>query len=268
MQIVIEYVLIQNFIINYFILSCSAKMFKVRARLWWLSALFGAIMALFFPIFNFPVYVQILAMVLVCIIMVSISFPIKKLKDAFYYGLGFTFLTFVFGGATTLVTMWFGSLSTLVITLVALIMDISLKIMLRHIARRRAINSFTCSVQICCKGRVVEENGYIDSANMLYDPITKSPIVLISRQVFKKVVGEDYLFFLANATKIKKLPYGHTISANGAVSGGKMIVFMADKITITEKGHVREYSNTFLGLSTADFSRTLGSGVLVHSTLA
>lgn len=268
MEIVIEYVFFENFIINFFIISCCGALFKVKPKLWWVSAIFGALMALFFPIFNFALYVRIIATALVAIIMVCISFPIKTFKDFAFYGFGFLFLTFVFGGASALVSSWFGSLSVLIICLIAFATFLSVKFFLRKLSRKRALQNFTCSVQISCKGRVTEEVGYIDSANVLYDPITSAPIVLISKDVFEKVVGEDYLFYFARKDKVKKLPYGHFVNVGSAVSDGKMLVFMADKLTITEKGKARSYENTLLGLSTADFSKTLSSGVLIHSELA
>lgn len=268
MQIVIEYVLIENLIINYFILSCCGALFKVKPKFWFLSAFLGAVIALFLPIFNFPVTVKIIVMLLVAIIMVCISFPIKSFKDFAFYGFGLIFLTFVFGGACYMVTMWFGSLSTLVICLVCLTTFIAVKMFLRRLSKKRALASFTCSVQIACKDKVIEEMGYIDSANVLYDPITSSPIVLISKQVFEKIAGEDYLFYLLKKEKIKRLPYGHFVNVGCAMGDGKMLVFMADKLTITEKGRAREIEHPLLGLSLADFSKSLNAGVLIHSELA
>ena len=268
MEIVIEYVLLQNLIINYFIISCCGAMFKVKAKLWIVSDFLGSVIALFLPIFNFPVYIKIIVMLLVAIIMVSISFPIKSFKDFAFYGFGFIFLTFVFGGANALVTMWFGSLSTLIVCVVCLVTYICVKSFFKRLAKRRAISSFTCSVQIACKDKIVEEVGYIDSANVLYDPVTSAPIVLISKEVFSKIVGEDYLFYLLKKEKAKKLPYGHFVNVGSAVGDGKMLVFMADKLTITEKGRARVLDHALLGLSLSNFSKTLNAGVLIHSELA
>ena len=64
------------------------------------------------------------------------------------------------------------------------------------------------------------------------------------------------------------MPYGHYVNVGSAVDGGRMLVFMVDKMVITEKGKAREYEHTLLGISGADFSKTLNSGVLIHSALA
>ncbi len=268
MKVVIEYVLIENLIINYFIMSCCGALFKVKPRWWFVSCLFGALMALFFPIFNFPIYIRIISTVLVAIIMVAISFPIKRAKDFVFYGFGFVFLTFVFGGACQLLTSWFGQLSVFLICIACIVLYVSIKVFLSRLARKRALQTFTCSVQISSNGKVVEEIGYIDSANVLYDPLTSEPIVLITKDVFSKIVGEDYLFFAARTDKVKRLPYGHYVNVGSAVDGGRMLVFMVDKMVITEKGKAREYEHTLLGISGADFSKTLNSGVLIHSALA
>ncbi len=268
MEIIIEYALIVNFVINYFILKSCAKLFKVQAKWWFVSCLFGSIMAVIMPLFNFPLVANIFATIFVGIIMVCISFPVKQFKDFLYYGFGLVFLTFVFGGASYLLTSWFGQLSTFIICLVSMVVYIGLSLLFKRLAKKRVIDSFTCSVQIKCKDKTVEEIGYFDSGNVLYDPITSEPIVLISKEVFEKIAGEDYLFFLLKKEKAKKLPYGHFVNVGSAVSNGQMLVFMADKLTITEKGkHAKIFKNTLLGLSMADFSKNLNSGVLLHSSL-
>ncbi len=225
-------------------------------------------MALFFPLFNFPLAVQIVATILVGAIMVCISFPIKRFKDFLFYGFGFLFLTFVFGGANFMLSSWIGALSVFIMLIFSFVIFLAVKLFLHRLAKKRARSCFTCSVQIACKGRVTEEIGYIDSANVLYDPLTSQPIVLISKEVFEKVVGEDYVYYLVNKQKAKNLPYGHYVNVGSAVSNGEMLVFMADKLTITEKGKARSYDKTLLGLSLSNFSKTLDSGVLIHSELA
>ena len=268
MEIIIEYALVVNFILNYFIITACAKLFKVKAKWWFVSCLFGSVMALVMPLFNFPLVANIFATLFVGIIMVCISFPIKGFKDLLFYGFGLVFLTFVFGGACYMVSSWFGQLSTLIICLVAMAMYIAMLFLFKKLAKKRVIDSFTCSVQIKCKDKIVEEVGYFDSGNVLYDPVTSEPIVLISKQVFEKIVGEDYLYFMLKKEKAKKLPYGHFVNVGSAVANGQMLVFMADKLTISEKGqHSKIYKNTLLGLSLSDFSKSLNSGVLLHSAL-
>ena len=102
----------------------------------------------------------------------------------------------------------------------------------------------------------------------MYDPITSAPIVLISKEVFEKISGEDYLFYMLKKQRIKRLPYGHFVNVGSAVGDGKMLVFMADKLTITEKGRAREVEHPLLGLSLSNFSKTLNAGVLIHSEFA
>ena len=269
MQIVIEYALVVNLILNYFILKSCAKLFKVSPKWWFVSCFFGSVMAIIMPLFNFPLVVSILATILVGIIMTCISFPIKSVKDFFFYGFGLVFLTFVFGGACYMISSWFGDLSTLVICLCCAAIYFCVSLLLSKLSKKRVLDSFTCSVQIKCKGKTVEEIGYFDTGNVLYDPVTSAPIVLISKSVFEKLVGEDYLFFMLKKEKAKKLPYGHFVNVGSAVANGEMLVFMAEKLTISEKGqHAKIFKNTLLGLSMADFSKSLNSGVLLHSSLA
>ncbi len=268
MEIVIEYVFFENLIINYLIFSCTGSLFKIKPKFCLFSSIFGAIMSLLFPLFFFPLYVHILATILTGIIMVCISFPINSFKQFCFHAFGFLFLTFVFGGANYMIRSWFGPLSEFIICIISFVVFMLIKAFLKHLNKKRALNNFTCSVQIECKGRVTEEIGYIDSANMLYDPITSSPIVLISKEVFEKVTGEDCLYYLLKKEKIKELPCGHLINVGSAVSKGRMIVFQADRMTITEKGRPRTYSKQLLGLSMADFSKALNSGVLIHGELA
>lgn len=93
----------------------------------------------------------------------------------------------------------------------------------------------TCRVTIICGSTAVEVSAIIDTGNMLYDPITKKPVHIISDKTIKK-------FTLDNAM-IRYIPY-HTVQNNCSV----MPLIKMDKIRVHGKQEV-EITSPLLGIS-------------------
>ena len=55
-----EYVLVENFIIDYFILACTGKILKEKGKWLWLGSLLGSIIAILCPLFNLTIWSSLL----------------------------------------------------------------------------------------------------------------------------------------------------------------------------------------------------------------
>ena len=121
MQIVIEYVLIENIIINFFILKSCEHFLKEKASLKFLNSLFGAIVSLCFPLFSLSYVGVILLKILVGSVMICISFSFKNLSQFFYKYFAFALMTFVFGGAVEALSQITTKLSVVLILLFGLL---------------------------------------------------------------------------------------------------------------------------------------------------
>ncbi len=268
MQIVIEYVLIENFLINYFILNICEKFLKEKASLKILNSIFGAIVALCFPLFNLTVVGEILLKILVGSIMVCISFSFKTFSKYLYDFFAFALMTFVFGGAVELLSGLTSETSVFVIMLICSILYFLSCFFFKAYNKRKTLQNFQYYVRLHFNGNQIDEKGYFDSGNILYDNITNKPIILISPVVFEKLTGENFYEFALKENPTTLLKNCHYVPASTSMSQGKMLVFELDKVEILSKNNeIKEHKNIFVGLSFADFEKSFDSGLLLHSSL-
>lgn len=265
MEIIIELSLCINFIINAFIIRSTALFLKEKPRFWWLSSGIGAGVAVILPLFHIPAFLMILVEVFLSALMVSISFRFKTLKRfGIIYG-SFLILTFVFGGGCYAMQEVFGQLPLLCVLVVAGVIYVVVTLIFRARNKARLIESFSFKVKLRSNGKAVEEEGYLDSGNMLYDPITKKPIVLITYDVFCKLYDDiNYLSAYLKNVDTSKLCNGHYIKINSVASGSSILVFTADELEIVGENS-RHYKNISVGLSFSGFDKALGKRVLLHS---
>jgi len=269
MKIIIEYVLIENFLINFFILKICESFLKEKASLKILNSIFGAIVALCFPLFNLTSIGEILLKIFVGSIMVCISFSFKTFGKYLYNFFAFAIMTFVFGGAVEVVTQLTGETSTFIAMLICSSLFFLSNVFFKLYNKKKTLKQFQYYVRLFFNGNQIDEMGYFDSGNVLYDNITNNPIILITPEVFEKLTGKNYFeFILKEKEPTTLLKNCHYIPASTSMSQGKMLVFELEKLQIlSNKNEIKEHHNVFVGLSFANFEKAFDSGLLLHSSL-
>ncbi len=268
MEIIIELSFCINFIINAFIIRLTGLFLKERARLWWLGAIIGAVIALILPLFHLSAIFTILIELFLASLLVAISFSFKKFKRFLIILASFIGITFIFGGGCYAFKEAFGQISLLCVLLVASIIDIVATMVLKWRNKTRIIDTFSYSVKFKLGEKEVEEEGYLDSGNMLYDPITKKPIILITYEVFSKFYQDiNYLSAFLKNVDVNKLRNGHYIKINSIASGTNILVFTVDRLEVRKEDKVKSYDNVAIGLSFSGFEKGCGRQVLLHSEL-
>ncbi len=268
MEIIIELSFAINFIINAFIIRLTGLFLKEKARLWWLSSTIGAVIAIILPLFHLMPIFTVLIEILLASLLVSISFSFKKFKKFLIIYASFIGITFIFGGGCFAFKEAFGQISLFCVLLVASVIDIIATLVLKWRNKTRVIETFSYSVKIRLGEKEVEEEGYLDSGNMLYDPITKKPIILITYEVFSKFYKDiNYLSAFLKNVDVNKIHNGHYIKINSIASGTNILVFTADKIEVKKEEFLKSYENVAIGLSFSGFEKGCGRQVLLHSEL-
>lgn len=268
MKIIIELSLCINLIINAFILKSTGLFFKEKARLWFLTSALGSAVALILPICHVPSYLQLIVEILLASLMVSISFNFKSIKRFLsIYGV-FLGMTFIFGGGCYALEQIFGQLPLFCVLIVACVIYLSVTAILKARNRIRTIENFSYKVKLVAGGKEIEEEGYLDSGNMLCDPITKRPIVLISFDVFSKIY-ENINFLNAYMKKVDTniMKEGHYVKINSVSSGTSILVFTADKMEISRDEEKQCFEHIAVGLSFSGFEKALGRKILLNSQM-
>lgn len=262
----IEYILIENFIIDYFILSCTAKLLKIKKSAICFGSLIGCLIAVLCPLFNLSIWSSLLIKIFSSFLLTLICFYDKRIRQLFLNYIVFLLMTFVFGGAIEGLKQLIGSVNLEIVLLASFILFIVLKVIIKLLNKKRVVDNFSAEVCIVDGDKRVEERGYYDSGNLLYDPITSQPICLITHEVFCKLYGGDIVNIFLNKIDEKKLKNGHYINVNSAVKNGKMLVFSVDEIIVRDEYEEKKYKNICLGLTFSNFEKAMHSEVLLHSS--
>ena len=262
----IEYIFLENFIINFFIISITGKFLKEKNKLFYLSAFLGALIAVVCPLFNLGLATSIVIKVFTSIMICCLSFKMKNLKQILFSFLLFFMTTFIFGGGVEFLKQIIGYVNLLIVLLTALCVYIMQRIIVRYLNKKKIIDNFTVKVQILDGEKKIEETGYFDTGNLLYDPITSKPICLITHQVFSKLYEKDIISIFVKKIDEKTLKNGHYITVNSAVKGGKILVFCVDEMILDDGKEKKQIKDACLGLSFSGFEKAMHSQILLHSS--
>ncbi len=269
MKIYIELSLCINVVINFFILKCTSLCIHSKANFKLLSAIIGAIIALFIPMFKVDWLSNLVLQVFLSLAMCSLSFEIKPLKKFLItYALFFGF-TFIFGGACYAVSNIFGQLPLVMILLIVSIVYFMSVCVIKYQNKIKRVRQFSFKVKLSVNDKQIEEEGFLDSGNVLYDPITQKPIILITFDIFSKLYSNiNYLTAYCKQVDTKLLDNAHYVKINTVASGTSILVFTVKKVEIYEGEDKRDFENVSLGLSFSGFDKALGKKILLHREFA
>lgn len=264
----VEYIFLENLIINYLIVFTAQKALNEKSKMSALGIVLSAIIATICPVFNLTVFSSILIKIFTSIIISTLCFEMKKFKHAIVSYVVFLMSTFLYGGVIELLNQTIESLSILYVLLASFALMLICQTTLKILNKRKILNNFSAKVTIINKDKVLVEKGYFDSGNLLYDPITSKPICLITEEVFEKLTGGNIVDVFLKKFDEKRLKNGHYISVNSAVKSGKMLVFTVEKIIIETSEKSEVFEDVCLGLTFSGFEKAMHSQVLLHSSQA
>ena len=284
MVIYIEQVLIDNFIINLFIILSlrailKAKFKKINIVL---ASLLGSVVALILPLFRFNLIINSLIKILLSLVMVIILKRFTKLKEYLLYYLTFLLLTFVFGGACLFILMSFDksfkinnystySLPLGVIVVIIFFIFIIIKNIFKNFYLRKKINNFVYKVVVENNDEKDEILGFLDSGNTLVDKLTGKPITIVNFYSLKNVLKQISItdIILNKETKINK--YFNNVHIVETTSIGnnknKILVLEVQKLEIYLENKVNIIDNAIIGLTLKNFINDLGYNALLNSKL-
>lgn len=265
MKIIVEYVLFENLLINLISLKTTALVTKEMGRFFWISAFLGACMAVVQPLLRLNSIGSFLVQVGLAALYVCISFKFKSIRKFTKLYFCFFIVTFLYGGACYFVERYFGIKSTLVVLFILCIMFYVIKFLTKKINRKHSIENFCYEVEIESQGSCSKWKGFLDSGNLLFDPLTQSPVTLINFKVFSTIFHDiEILDVLTRSKKIKSLKMAHYINFSTLNKNDKILVFQVDKLQVGNK----TLEKPILGLSLKNFDDAFESDIILHNSCA
>ena len=237
MTVYIEYVIIDNVIIDFLVLKATFVFtgLPYLGRRLFLCAFLGACVALVFPLIEINGLILTSLKIMSGLLVLLLANSYKSFNAFFRCSIIFFLLTFLSGGAVTGLYNLLGiSLGTeSVVASVVLPVYLVLKLLSRtiiYLCKRVNINKFCYDVKLFYKDKSITAKGFLDTGNNLYDG--ENAVILCSSDFAKEFLGDRIL-----TTKFNKLKVS-------TVAGEKTnLCFKVDKFVlyIENKEHIFNY---------------------------
>ena len=240
MTVYIEYVLIDNFLIDYMLLKATffTTGIAVKKRRLFLCAFLGAFVALFYPVLREYYILQTLFKIISGLLIVLLSAKFKNKKAFFINALLFFTYTFITGGAIIGIYNLFNidyakEFSIAIMFLPVYVLLKGIREVFLYLYKRKDILSLTVKTEIAYANKTLVLNGFYDTGNGVYDG--DSPVIFCEKETFFKLLDDKLL-----KVKLKKI-FINTVSGKTENLAVKL-----DSIKIYNKDELNIYSNVTL----------------------
>lgn len=296
MYIVLEYLLLENFIINFLILYINRILIRDNTKT--IRLIIGsAIASLYSLIFFYPA-LEILAnpisKILLSMVIIRISFNYSNLRVFLKELMGFYIISFIFAGATIGIFYSSGSLNSILNTKVDLlngfpvkylvigvvISIIMAKAVFQYFHLRSTRENYIAAVTISYNGQIIQLSALLDTGHSLRDPFTKKGILIIEYEKLREYLPEKtWNLLIANEennykevedllNKLQKEISITIIPFKSIGRSGMLFAFRPDSVTINYLNKETKREDLLIGIYSGSLSKEMGySGLLNYELI-
>ncbi len=271
-----DIIIVENIIINYIIIWLTAHFSKKKTNLFkmFLGSFIGAVYTILIFLPSMKFLNEPSMKICLSILIIVIVFTPEKIMDFLRPFSIFYLISFIFGGiAFALIYMSDqGGLSSkgffyvadfpislLITTLI--IGFFIIKISWEYIQKKISKENILTTIYIHIDGKKIRTKGLFDTANFLYDPVSKLPVIIVEYDfiqsilpkeidsIFKYSDGKNFQLIskaLVNsdwAKRFRMIPYSSIGKENGLLIG-----FKTDKIITLDKKEKKEIINVIMAI--------------------
>ena len=251
MTIYVDVVFIENLIMNYIILLANAFILKIKVkqlRLVFASSV-GAIYTVMAYIASNRIFSNFFIKLILSIIIVYIAFNSKELKVFLKQLVVFYLTSFVFGGAAFAFIyiikpqnilmkngLFLGTYTLKTVVISTIIAFVIIILTFRFVKNKFSKKDIYKEIDVAIEEKVVRVKAIVDTGNMLKEPITGKPVVVIEHTCFYNVLPKEILNNLEKIlggdleniseeikneylTRLKFIPFSSLGKQNGMILG-------------------------------------------------
>lgn len=275
MTIYIDVVLIENLMMNFIILLATGLILKekIKNMRLLLASLLGAIYSVVSYTSILEIYSSIILKIILSIVMIYIAFNPQNIKKMWKALLLFYLTSFVFGGAAFALIyiikpqdilmkngLFLGTYPLKTIILGAIVAFIIIMTAFTVVKSKITKKDMFCEVEIDINGEKIETIAMIDTGNLLKEPITNTPVIVVEHTLLYDCIPKEILNHLDELlggefenipkeikeeyiAKLKLIPFSSLGKQNGMLLGIKA---EAIKIKNIDKEETKE--NIIVGI--------------------
>lgn len=275
MTIYIDVVLIENLIMNFIILLATGLILKENVKIirFLLASLLGAIYSVVSYISILEIYSSMLLKIILSIVMIYIAFNPQTMKKMWKDILIFYLTSFVFGGAAFALIyivkpqdilmkngLFLGTYPLKTIILGAIIAFIVILTAFTVVKSKITKKDMFCEIEIGLNEKNIKATAMIDTGNLLKEPITNTPVVVVEHTLLYDCIPKQILNHLDELlggdfekipeeiknkyiAKLKFIPFSSLGKQNGMLLGLK-----AEFIKIKQEEKENKKENVIVGI--------------------
>ena len=253
MTIYVDVVLIENLIMNYIILFATSIILKNNSKFWRLlsASLIGAIYTVISYISNLKIYSSMILKLILSIIIVYVAFNPQNIRKMWKSLLIFYLTSLVFGGAAFALIyivkpqetflkngLFLGTYSLKTILLSGIVAFFIVITAFTVVKNKISKRDMFCNIKVKLNGKEIETKAMLDTGNMLKEPITNIPVIVVEHTLLYECVPKQILNNIEEIlggdfskipdeikkkymTKLKFIPFSSLGKQNGMLLGIK-----------------------------------------------
>lgn len=276
MTVYLDVVLMENLCMNYIILFATGYILKIKQNhiREVISALLGAIYVIVAYMQLLEIYSTIVMKVILSISMVYIAYKPQNIRLLAKQLVIFYLTSFVFGGCAFALLYFVKPQDILMkdgiyigtypikIALLGCIVGFTITVISFKIVKSKLTKKdVMCNIKIYINDKSIETKAIIDTGNMLKDPITRVPVIVVERDILYGIIPNKILnnltyiiggdvseeFYeqenIQYISKFRVIPFSSIGKENGMLLGVK-----ADKVMIEMNGNEEKIKNVIIGI--------------------
>ncbi len=275
MTIYLDIILCENLLMNYIILFATYVIIKPKTKhpqiRMILSSLLGSIYAIIVYLNILSIYTNLLAKITLSVVMVYIAFAPPNVKQLLKQILIFYLVSFIFGGCTFALIYFlkpenvemkngvFVGMYPIRVGLIAGVIAFIITQIAFKINKSKLNNKNTfIEIELYNKNKMTKARALLDSGNMLKEPISQKPVIVVEKTTLSKIIPEEVLNYIEKIvggddqeknemqeylSKIRMVPFMSLGKENGMLIGIRL-----DKIKINTEDIRLEKENIIAGI--------------------
>lgn len=275
MTVYLDIILLENLCMNYIILFATGIITKnaIKQINIILSSILGGIYSIISFMNILEIYSNIVMKIILSIVMIYIAYQPKNIINLFKQLVIFYLTSFAFGGCAFFLLYFvrpqdilmkngvlIGTYPIKIALLGGIVGFVILNIAFKVVKGRISKKDIFCEVEIYFKENISNIRAMIDTGNLLKDPITGSPVIVVESNELKELIPleileninkiisggrEDILTNISEdyISKFRVIPFSSLGRQNGLLLG-----FKADKIIIKKDDSEKEVNNIIVGI--------------------
>ena len=283
MTVYLDIVLLENLCMNYIILFATGYIMKLKMKQLRLvlSAMLGGIYAVIAYIEILPIYSSFAMKILLSVLMVHIAYNSKNIKNLLKQLVVFYLISFAFGGSAFALLyfvrpqdilirngVYVGTYPIKIALLGGIVGFIITYIAFKVVKTKLHKKDIIYNIEIHIKEKTLKLKAMLDTGNMLKDPISGMPVIVVEKQELysilpkklldniDKLIGGEAENLLEQVeekeifTRFRMIPFSSVGKQNGIMLG-----FKSDQVVIEKEDGTQMKNNVIIGIFNQNFGK-------------